>query len=1213
VRGGRLGSGRAVEGPDEREGEPEREREVGPTSVVAQGSRKGHRRVGAEVMRGAVCALGWRSMARMSRLSNAALGRPARGVLDARFCRAVLVAVSVSLDGPVSFAGAQEAKQCTTACDLGIGDRSRWRRIDLEAALSDLRVREIEEASDGTLWVATDRGLNWYDGFTFHPADGPPQSAPSSLVVLRDSELAAVYPDGLWRGGRSGWTRVALEQATFPSAPVGKVRLSKVRATDGGNLIIEARHSDGLLRAHNEETTGWRELAVGHGLVSRPTQFTDPHRGHMPHLTLEGGLLEIEDDGDEAAPWAMPEEWIITAAFPDPGGPGALVAVALPWADRGVWAIGPGSRERIPGTAFEAVVALDTAARGDALVLLVGGTYCTRAGDGVWRGPYRAPPELEAASIVRFLASGDLVVGGRDGLAWLQRSRSAWGTLGLANPTPASQVVLALLPTRSGELWVGTAAGLEHHVTGKPVELIDELDGQRLRDITALAEDDQGRVWIGSGSGSLDGILVLDGDVVTRFADPTLPASVHAFVTDEQRRIWIAGLPTEARSGGLWMVEHGRFERVDLPDPIHHELRVYDVSFGAGERILAATSAGLFSVQHGRVEQLLSPETSRGARVSTVCSDGSGGAWFGHGAGVPGLGHVHSDGSIDYVEPIEGGPEPRTIDLTRDRHGRLWVGDEDGLLVHDHGGLHRIEGRALGVLALAVQDGRVLMGTRGSGVVRFDPSIAATFETRVDLALDLMDRDTLVAHWTPRAYWSERPSGELMTRHRLDQDAWSAWSLTRVARLTDVAPGHHTFSIEALGTPLRATPQRVEQSITIHAPLWARTKVAIPLMLALVVVLALAAWSTMRWFGAVRAHREATARFEQFANNVRDVLWLVDWQTSELLYVNPAHESVVGLTVAEVTSDPLSWHNCVHPDDRAWIVAGYRDSIEQRGEWGAEFRLVRPDGVVTWLHARAFAIRDANGKIDRVAGISEEITERRDSEMRQQRLSLELDHRVKNVLAQVAAIAEQTVARSTSLPEFSHAFIGRVRSMARTHEALASNRWSGVPLHEVIETALGPTVGEERCSLTGPAIVLAPRASTSLGLALHELGTNAVKYGALRDVFGSIDATWRVDAGGCVVLTWNERGTAPPRTPRSTGLGLSLVRGLIEHDLGGVVELRFEAHGLVAELRIPGVVVLDQGLDVAPVPRVPSDVADWHVRASAASAELATALGNSPG
>src|SRR5690606_13297282 len=137
------------------------------------------------------------------------------------------------------------------------------------------------------------------------------------------------------------------------------------------------------------------------------------------------------------------------------------------------------------------------------------------------------------------------------------------------------------------------------------------------------------------------------------------------------------------------------------------------------------------------------------------------------------------------------------------------------------------------------------------------------------------------------------------------------------------------------------------------------------------------------------------------------------------------------------------------------------------------------------------------------------------------------------------------VARATDLPEFSRAFIGRVRSMARTHEALASNRWSGMPLHEVIETALGPTVGEERCTLSGPAIVLTPRASTSLGLALHELGTNAVKYGALRDPEGTIETTWLVDAGGSVVLTWTERGAAALHPPSGKGLGLSLVRGLI--------------------------------------------------------------------
>jgi PAS domain S-box-containing protein len=1144
-------------------------------------------------------------MPRMSRRSLATPLDPARAALGAWVARAALVAVSVFLAGStVSIAGAQAAKRCTTACDLGVGDRSRWRRIDVEAGLSDLRVRELEEASDGTLWVATDHGLNWYDGYTFHAADGPPKAAPSSLVALRDNELAAVFPDGLWRGGRAGWSRVELERIQFPNAPVGPVRVSKLRVTDGGELVLEARHPDGRMRAHAEDATGWRELAEEQPLVSRPSHFTDPHRGHMPFLTLEGGLLGVDGNGVDDTLWPMPEDWLVTAAFPDPGGLGALVAVALPWADRGVWMIGPESRERVPGTESEAVVALDTANDGVALVLLVGGMYVARAWDGVWRGPFRAPPELEAASIVRFLRSGDLVVGGRDGIAWLQRSRSAWDTVGLAHPTPASRLVLALLPTRSGELWVGTAAGLEHHATNQPVAPIEELDGERLRDITALAEDDQGRVWIGSGSGGIDGILVLDDGVVTRFADPTLPASVHAFVTDERHRIWVAGLPTKERPGGLWMYEHGRFERIDLPDPIHRRLRVYDVSFGANERIYVATSAGLFQVEDGRALQLLSLDSNRGGRVGTVCSDGSGGAWFGHGASAPGLGRVHADGRIEYIEPIDGRREPRILDLLCDAQGRLWVGDEDGLLVHDHGGLHRIDGRPLGVQALAVQEGRLLIGTRGNGVVRFDPSIAATFETRLDVAIDLVDRNTLVSGWTPRAYWSERPSTQLLTRHRLDDGVWSDWSLTRGTRVSGLASGEHTLAIELLGTPLLSTPQRIIRPITIGEPLWARLEVAAPLVSVLLLVLGLAAWSTMRWIGEARAHREATVRFEQLANNVRDVFWLVDWHTSEVLYVNPAHRSVAGLSNGAAQS-PAAWRDRLHPDDRAWVIADYRDGIERCGEWDAEFRLVRPDGGITWVHARAFAIRDTNGTISRVAGIAEEVTERREAEVRQQRLSLELDHRVKNVLAQVAAIAEQTVARATDLPEFSRAFIGRVRSMARTHEALASNRWSGMPLHEVIETALGPTVGEERCTLTGPAIVLTPRASTSLGLVLHELGTNAVKYGALREPLGSIETTWHVDAGGVVVLTWIERGSTELRQPRGKGLGLSLVRGLIEHDLGGVVALRFEAHGLVVELTIPGVVVSGQGPVLAAAQRRTHNVSAEPDRATATPAALA--------
>src|SRR5688572_5959184 len=175
----------------------------------------------------------------MRRMARSAVGAGERGA-----CAAAGAWVLYALLGLIALQGAATAAprraqtypECTGACDLGIGDRTRWRRIDTEAGLPDMRVRELEEASDGTLWVATDRGVRWYDGFTFHAVEGPPPIAPSALAALRDGEVAAVFTDGLWRGGRKRWSRIDLARVTFPPAATTITHFTKIRATDAGDL-----------------------------------------------------------------------------------------------------------------------------------------------------------------------------------------------------------------------------------------------------------------------------------------------------------------------------------------------------------------------------------------------------------------------------------------------------------------------------------------------------------------------------------------------------------------------------------------------------------------------------------------------------------------------------------------------------------------------------------------------------------------------------------------------------------------------------------------------------------------------------------------------------------------------------------------------------------------------------------------------------------------
>lgn len=198
-----------------------------------------------------------------------------------------------------------------------------------------------------------------------------------------------------------------------------------------------------------------------------------------------------------------------------------------------------------------------------------------------------------------------------------------------------------------------------------------------------------------------------------------------------------------------------------------------------------------------------------------------------------------------------------------------------------------------------------------------------------------------------------------------------------------------------------------------------------------------------------------------------------------------------------------------------------------------------------------------------------DITDRREAEHRQRLAMRELDHRVKNNLAAVQSLAEQSLMRVDSLSQFRDSFLGRISAMARTHEALAQARWSSINLRDAATLVLGPYLHDGRFALCGDEVRLPSRAALPIGLALHELATNAMKYGALSTPAGRVELVWREAADRSIDITWTETGGPAIAEPQSQGTGTTLIRGLISYELQGTVELLYPPPGAVCKMHIP--------------------------------------------
>jgi PAS domain S-box-containing protein len=296
--------------------------------------------------------------------------------------------------------------------------------------------------------------------------------------------------------------------------------------------------------------------------------------------------------------------------------------------------------------------------------------------------------------------------------------------------------------------------------------------------------------------------------------------------------------------------------------------------------------------------------------------------------------------------------------------------------------------------------------------------------------------------------------------------------------------------------------------------------------------------------------------------------------TTGMKQISAGYAAIYGLPVGTERMTRQDWRARVHPDDRDELEASRERAFALRQrEHRAEFRIVRSDGDIRWIESRGLISYDETGLARRMVGVNIDVTERKQAEEHKSMLLAELDHRVKNVLAVVAAVASRTLQTSGSMADFAGALDGRIKSMAMTHELLSCRKWQGIPLAELVERELAPYASGNNVRIEGPQIVLKAEAGQALAMVVHELATNAAKYGALSTREGCVAVRWqRLPAngwGGVLALDWQETGGPAVVSPTRAGYGASVIRDLIPYELEGTVDLKLVREGVRCRLEIP--------------------------------------------
>jgi PAS domain S-box-containing protein len=258
----------------------------------------------------------------------------------------------------------------------------------------------------------------------------------------------------------------------------------------------------------------------------------------------------------------------------------------------------------------------------------------------------------------------------------------------------------------------------------------------------------------------------------------------------------------------------------------------------------------------------------------------------------------------------------------------------------------------------------------------------------------------------------------------------------------------------------------------------------------------------------------------------------------------------------------------IHPDDWKHLQNSIKPAAPSTPSFQSEFRVCRPNEEMRWCIGTAVTSVDATDHVVRISGVTVDITERKEAEERQALLAREVDHRARNALALVQSIVRLT--RADTVKSYITAIDGRIAALSRAHTLLAQSRWQGADLARLVEEELAAyrNGDTQKITATGPDVSIEPRTAQTLALALHELFTNAAKYGALSEMAGRLRLTWELQPDS-LVLRWVESGGPPVSPPASPGFGIRVISASIERQLEG--EARFEWHpeGLHCSLAVP--------------------------------------------
>ena len=297
-----------------------------------------------------------------------------------------------------------------------------------------------------------------------------------------------------------------------------------------------------------------------------------------------------------------------------------------------------------------------------------------------------------------------------------------------------------------------------------------------------------------------------------------------------------------------------------------------------------------------------------------------------------------------------------------------------------------------------------------------------------------------------------------------------------------------------------------------------------------------------------------------------------DWHVAEnKVFANEPFARIYGVDPRDAARGaPVEdFVKAIHSEDRDRVNARIEQAVAEAGDFAEEYRLVQKDGSIRWVLARGHCYHDESGRPTRFPGAATDITERKEAELRAKLLSEEINHRVSNLLTVVQAIAARTLDGSRSLEDARETLIQRLATLGRAQAAITSKGGFRADLRELVALAIAPHQGGGRFTITGDRAALTSDQALGVSLALHELLTNAIKYGALSTPSGRVLIDWTLVLGHRLAIRWREEGGPPVTEPNKRGFGLEMIERVVAGELGASATITYAPEGISWVLELP--------------------------------------------